>query len=65
MTRVKIKVNHNKDEIVMHCEKDKLNIGYYDDSGHIEVNIHSIPKIIDSLLFVHNMETRLNKEESN
>tara|TARA_R100001086_G_scaffold226982_1_gene145885 strand:- start:38 stop:235 length:198 start_codon:yes stop_codon:yes gene_type:complete len=65
MTRVKIKVNHNKDEIVMHCEKDKLNIGYYDTDGHIEVNIHSIPKIIDSLLFVHNMETRLNKEESN
>jgi len=63
MTRVKIKINHNKDEMVMHCEKSKLDIGYYNKDGHIEFNIHSIPKIVDSLLFIHNMQIRLNKEE--
>jgi len=40
-------------------------MGFYDEKikEYITFNLNSIPKIVDTLLYMHNMITRLNKEE--
>jgi len=77
MPKVKVKLDVNrydeskkwkevmKEELVISCGEESLDMGYYSDKikEYISFNIESIPKIVDTLLYVHNMITRLNKEE--
>ena len=77
MPKVKVKLDVNrydeskkwkevmKEELVISCGEESLDMGYYSDklNEFITFNIESIPKIVDTLLYVHNMITRLNKEE--
>jgi hypothetical protein len=76
MSKVKVKLDVNsmkygefdemrREELVISCGEESLNMGYYSDklNEFITFNIESIPKIVDTLLYVHNMITRLNKEE--
>ena len=62
----KIKGNCIKEELVISCGERLLDMGFYNDKlkEYITFNIESIPKIVDTLLYVHNMVTRLNKEET-
>tara|TARA_Y100001938_G_C7950132_1_gene358878 strand:- start:62 stop:322 length:261 start_codon:yes stop_codon:yes gene_type:complete len=62
----KIKGNCIKEELVISCGERFLDMGFYNDKlkEYITFNIESIPKIVDTLLYVHNMVTRLNKEET-
>ena len=54
-----------KEELVIAGGERFLDMGFYSDKlqEHIGFNIESIPKIVDTLLYIHNMITRLNKEE--
>tara|TARA_R110002167_G_scaffold199882_1_gene403192 strand:+ start:189 stop:404 length:216 start_codon:yes stop_codon:yes gene_type:complete len=69
MTRVKLEVNRHKtnakEEVIFHSDDGAINIGFYNNNIHefITFNLKSIPKIVDVLLFINNMETRLNPEE--
>jgi hypothetical protein len=78
MSKVKVKLDVNRyserkkmrgedmeEELVISCGEESLDMGYYSDklNEFITFNIESIPKIVDTLLYVHNMITRLNKEE--
>ena len=65
--KVKLKTGRkNKiEELVLSVENELLYIGFYDQKikEYITFNLKSIPKIVDTLLYMHNMITRLNKEE--
>jgi hypothetical protein len=79
MTKVRIKINpviltpererispltkYGSNDIVVVANDGILHIEYYDSKEKVSMNIESVPKLIDSLMFVHSMETRLNKEE--
>jgi|TARA_R100000781_G_C4047818_1_gene116397 hypothetical protein len=54
-----------KEELVISGGERFIDMGFYSDKlpEHIGFNIESIPKIVDTLLYIHNMITRLNKEE--
>jgi hypothetical protein len=65
--KVKLKTGrkNKKEELVLAVENELLYIGFYDQNikEYITFNLKSIPKIVDTLLYMHNMITRLNKEE--
>ena len=65
--KVKLKTGrkNKKEELVLSVENELLYIGFYDEKikEYITFNLKSIPKIVDTLLYMHNMITRLNKEE--
>jgi hypothetical protein len=65
--KVKLKTGrkNKKEELVLSVENELLYIGFYDQKikEYITFNLKSIPKIVDTLLYMHNMITRLNKEE--
>ena len=65
--KVKLKTGRKdkKEELVLSVENELLYIGFYDEKikEYITFNLKSIPKIVDTLLYMHNMITRLNKEE--
>ena len=65
--RVKLKTGRKdkKEELVLSIENKLLYMGFYDEKikEYITFNLNSIPKIVDTLLYMHNMITRLNKEE--
>ena len=54
-----------KEELVITGGEQFIDMGFYSDKlqEFITFNIESIPKIVDTLLYIHNMITRLNKEE--
>ena len=80
MTKVRIKVKpvpnvpnnkkiqsltkYGSSDIVVVSEKGVVNIEYFDAKDGVSLNLESVPKLIDVLMFVHNMETRLNREEN-
>ena len=65
--KVKLKTGrkNKKEELVLAVENELLYMGFYDQNikEYITFNLKSIPKIVDTLLYMHNMITRLNKEE--
>ena len=65
--KVKLKTGrkNKKEELVLAVENELLYMGFYDQKikEYITFNLKSIPKIVDTLLYMHNMITRLNKEE--
>jgi len=65
--KVKLKTGrkNKKEELVLTVENKLLYMGFYDQNikEYITFNLKSIPKIVDTLLYMHNMITRLNKEE--
>ena len=65
--KVKLKMGrkNKKEELVLSVENQLLYMGFYDQNikEYITFNLKSIPKIVDTLLYMHNMITRLNKEE--
>ena len=66
VTKIKIKID--KSELVVVCPDNKiLHIDTEDlkhDSG-ISMPIDEVPKFVDTLMFIHNMEIRFNREENN
>jgi hypothetical protein len=65
--KIKLKTGrkNKKEELVLSVENELLYMGFYDQNikEYITFNLKSIPKIVDTLLYMHNMITRLNKEE--
>ena len=80
MTKVRIKISpiiptpkrerlspltkYGSNDIVVVANDGLLHIEYFDSKEKVSKNIESVPKLIDSLMFVHSMETRLNREET-
>jgi|ETNmetMinimDraft_4_1059912.scaffolds.fasta_scaffold300384_3 hypothetical protein len=67
MIVTKIKIEIQNEDLVIVCPDNKtLHIDTEQlshDSG-ISMPIDDVPKFVDSLMFIHNMETRFNREEN-
>ena len=64
MTIVKIEIDGNEDKLVIVAENKKMvHMDYYKNNSPISFPIKDLSKVIDTLMYVYNAETRYNKDK--